>query len=92
MLTLPETGLDWRQVRPVRAPMEDAMFGLFRKGPAKEPSLSEGFGVLGGLAAIVGVLADVLADTRPADEPEVPFWDQGGTNHWHDRQWGYNKD
>ena len=89
MLTLPETGIDWGQVRFLRAPMEEAMFGLFRKGPAKKPSLSEGFGVLGGLAAIVGVLADVLADTKPAGEPEVPYWDQGGTNDWHYRQWDH---
>ena len=39
------------------------MFGLFRKGPAKEPSLSEGFGVVGTLSLLLGVFGDALTQS-----------------------------
>lgn len=63
--------------------------GLFKSDPAKEPSLSEGFGVVGALAALLGVFADAIADTGPVDQPKEPHWDQGGVYHWRDQQCGY---
>ena len=65
------------------------MFGLFKNDPPKERSLSEGFGVLGTLSLLLGVFGDPRTARKPNDEPKLPHWDEGGSNHWNDRQCGY---
>jgi hypothetical protein len=45
-----------------------------------------------GLAAVLALVGAVLTDwgdDESGKSKEVPYWDQGGTNDWHYRQWDF---
>lgn len=45
---------------------------------------------VGLLGSALGFVGEMLSGDGEADKPkEVPYWDQGGTNDWHYRQWDH---
>lgn len=65
--------------------------GMFKGAPA---SVAAGRGLLPVLGGVVGALAAiavpaVVSEDEEPHQPSVPFWDQGGTNDGHWRQWDH---
>ena len=84
--------LDWlkkdlsKDVAAIRA-LGGGLTSIARNGPVF------GRGAQIAAASVMGVIGAVLLDPAdPADlekPKEVPYWDQGGTNDWHYRQWNF---